>query len=70
MLAADPLGLGSPVASSKIPKRLLKKQTIKAGTATVGTATYTYKLDSKNRITYAKAVSTIGGTVIKTYTYY
>lgn len=54
------------------PKKLnlVKKFTLASNGSVVGSATYTYTFDSKNRISTERAVTTEGTIILKTYTYF
>lgn len=54
------------------PKKLnlVKKRTLTSNGFLVGSATFTYTFDSKNRISTEKAVISDGSVILKTYTYF
>ena len=49
---------------------LVKKHTLKSNGYELGSATYTYTFDSKNRISTEKAITSDGSIILKTYTYF
>ena len=63
------LPVTTPYAQPK-KNNLLKKHILKSNGFLVGSATYTYSFDSKNRINTEKAAISDGSIVLKTFTYF
>jgi YD repeat-containing protein len=60
----------TPFAGSNQKTNLLKKLTLTESGTVLGSATYTYTFDSKDRVSTVRQDYSNGDVVIKTYTYF
>ena len=70
LVYAPPLTVGPVTITSTRKLNLVKTHTVTSNGSLVGSATFTYVFDVKNRISTEKAVISDGSTILKTYTYF